>query len=405
MDQAGSLTLAVERRFASGFRLEASLDIALAPGSVLVLFGPSAAGKTTMLRHIAGLERPDRGTVGFGGDIWCDVARNLWVSPQRRRVGLVFQQPTLFPHLTVRDNIRFGLASDGHPIPIRRSSGGHPTDISSTSGGVRLPIRSAADDHRVPMVSRSGRDRVAEITALLGTGDLENRYPRELSGGEAQRVALARALAPGPRLLLLDEPFAALDAPARLRLRRDVRALLQALGTPAILVTHDRTEALAMGDLVAVMVAGRVRQVGPVADVFSRPADAGVAASLGVEAVLPARVRGTSDGLIEIVIDCVALHVAERDAMAPGSNVYACIRAEDVTLETRAAGQGSTRNHLAARIVGITSEGPIERVALDCGFPLDALITRRSREDLQLAPGAHVTAANKATSIHLVPRA
>src|SRR5262249_28054762 len=92
MDQAGSLTLAVERRFASGFRLEASLDIALAPGSVLVLFGPSAAGKTTMLRHIAGLERPDRGTVGFGGDIWCDVARNLWVSPQRRRVGLVFQQ-------------------------------------------------------------------------------------------------------------------------------------------------------------------------------------------------------------------------------------------------------------------------------------------------------------------------
>ena len=204
---------------------------------------------------------------------------------------------------------------------------------------------------------------------------------------------------------MLDEPFAALDAPTRLRLRRDVRALLQTLGTPAILVTHDRTEALAIGDIVAVMVGGRVRQVGPIADVFIRPADADVAASLGVEAVLPARVRGTSDGVIEIDIDRVALHVAERDAVAPGSAVYACIRAEDVTLETRAAGQASTRNHLAARVVSITSEGPIDRVALDCGFPLDALITRRSRDELQLAPGAHVTAAIKATSVHLVPRA
>src|SRR5262249_42291838 len=427
MDQAGSLTVAVEQRFASGFHLDASLDVALAPGSILVLFGPSAAGKTTVLRHIAGLERPDRGTVAFAGGIWCDVARNVWVPPQRRRVGLVFQQPTLFPHLTVRDNIHFGLASDEHPIEIRRSSEGHPTDIGGASGGNRLSHRSAADGDRFSIGLRSGRDqvasglrsgrervasglragreRVAEIARVLGTADLENRYPRVLSGGEAQRVALARALAPGPQLVLLDEPFAALDAPTRLRLRRDVRALLQALGTPAVLVTHDRTEALAMGDAAAVMVAGRVRQVGAIADVFSRPGDADVAASLGVEAVLPARVRGTSGGLVEIEIDRVALHVAERDAVAPGSNVYACIRAEDVTLETRAPGQASARNHLAARVVGITPEGPIDRVALDCGFPLDALITRRSRDELQLAPGALVTAAIKATSIHLVPRA
>jgi molybdate transport system ATP-binding protein len=240
---------------------------------------------------------------------------------------------------------------------------------------------------------------------VLGVSDLEKRYPSALSGGEAQRVALARALATRPALLLLDEPFAALDAPTRHRLRRDVRALLQTTGTPAVLVTHDRTEALAIGDLAAIVVGGRVRQTGPIADVFSRPADAEIAASLGVEAVLPARIVGSSGGLIAVAVDRVVLHVAERDPVAAGTDVYACIRAEDVTLETRGAAQASTRNHLAARVVHIASEGPIDRVTLDCGFPLDALITRRSRDDLQLAPGMQITAAVKATSVHLVPRA
>jgi molybdate transport system ATP-binding protein len=245
---------------------------------------------------------------------------------------------------------------------------------------------------------------VAEIATMLGIADLGNRYPRALSGGEAQRVALARALAPNPRLLLLDEPFASLDAPTRVRLRREVRALLQTTGTPAILVTHDRTEALAMGDTVAVIVGGRVRQVGPISDVFSRPADAEVAASLGIEAVLPARVIGSSGGVIEVSVGDVILHVAEREPMAPGAGVYACVRAEDVTLETRAPGQASTRNHLAAHVVSIASEGPIDRVTLNCGFALDALITRRSREELGLTAGTAVTAAIKATSVHLVPR-
>jgi molybdate transport system ATP-binding protein len=120
--------------------------------------------------------------------------------------------------------------------------------------------------------------------------------------------------------------------------------------------------------------------------------------------VLPARVAGSAGGLIEVAIADVRLHVAERDPLPSGAEVYVCIRAEDVTLETRGGAQASTRNHLAARVVGISSEGPIDRVALDCGFPLDALITRRSREELRLAPGTHVTAAIKATSVHLVPR-
>jgi len=120
--------------------------------------------------------------------------------------------------------------------------------------------------------------------------------------------------------------------------------------------------------------------------------------------VLPGRVAASSGGLVRVAVGDVFLDVAEREAIAPDADVYACIRAEDVTLETRGAGQASTRNHLAARVVAIAAEGPIDRVTVDCGFALDALITRQSREELQLAPGAHVTAAIKATSIHLVPR-
>ncbi|MCU1382520.1 MAG: hypothetical protein JWL71_1217 [Acidobacteria bacterium] len=373
---AGSaLYLAVTQRVGSGFAIDAALDVDLRPGGTLVLFGPSGAGKTTLLRHIAGLERPDVGTIRFGAETWCDTARRVWQTPQSRRIGLVFQHSALFPHLTVRKNITYGVKVTSGPGPSDRVRPGSDRDL----GG-------------------------AGISAMLGVEALGHRYPRSLSGGEAQRVALARALAPAPRLLLLDEPFASLDAPTRLRLRRDLRALLQTTGTPAILVTHDRAEALAMGDLVAVMIGGRIRQVGSVSDVFSRPADAEIAASLGIEAVLPAQVAGSSDGVIAVAVGRVTLHAAEREPLAAGTAVYACVRAEDVTLETRASGHASTRNHLAARVVSIASEGPIARVTLDCGFPLDALITRRSCDELNLSAGAQVTAAIKATSIHLVPR-
>ena len=372
MAEAATLTVEAVQRFAGGFAIDATLAVEMRAGSMLVLFGPSGAGKSTLLRQIAGLERPDAGTIRFGGDTWCDTARRVWQPPQSRRIGLVFQEPTLFPHLTVRDNIRYGLRPQA------------PTLNSDTK------LRP--------------QNSPAEIEMMLGVGDLGNRYPRALSGGEAQRVALARALAPAPRLLLLDEPFASLDAPTRLRLRREVRSLMQTTGTPAVLVTHDRTEALAMGDTMAVIVGGRVRQLGPVSDVFTRPADAEVAASLGIDAVLPARVAGSSGGLIEVSVGDVILHVAEREPAAAGAAVYLCVRAEVVTLETRVSGHASTRNHLIARVVSIASEGPIERVTLDCGFALDALITRRSREELNLVPGSAVTAAIKATSVHLVPR-
>jgi molybdate transport system ATP-binding protein len=359
------LRIAAEQRFPSGFVVAPAFEAALDPGAVLVLFGPSGGGKTTILRQIAGLDRPRRGTVGWGDETWCDLAAAIWRTPQERSAGIVFQQPALFPHLTVRANVEYGLAA-------------------------------------VPRDARSRR--AGELLDLLGIADLAGRLPRALSGGQAQRVALARALAPQPKLMLLDEPFASLDTPARNQLRRETRSLLRRTGTPAVLVTHDRTEALALGDLMALVIGGRIRQIGAVSDVFSRPADAEAAASLGVEAVLPARIVGSADGLVSLAIGSARLHVADRDGSAVGADVYACIRAEDVTIELQSPAHASTRNHLASRVVSITPEGAVDRVSLDCGFALDALVTRRAREELRLVPGMAVTAAIKATSVHLVAR-
>jgi molybdate transport system ATP-binding protein len=362
---ASTLRLDVEQHFASRFIVAPKLDVTLPAGGFLVLFGPSGGGKTTILRQIAGLERPDRALVRWAGETWCDSAAGIWRTPQERRVGVVSQQPALFPHLSVRDNIEYGL---GAWTPDRR--------------------------HR----------RSDELLELLDIADLAVRLPPALSGGQAQRVAVARALAPQPQLMLLDEPFAALDAPARMRLRRDVRTLLRRIGTPAVLVTHDRGEALAMGDLMAVVIGGRVRQTAQISEVFSRPIDVEVAASLGVEAVLPARVVDSAQGLVGVAIGPVLLQVADRDGIAVGSDVYACIRAEDVTLQVQSAVHASTRNHLAGRVVSISPEGAVDRVSLDCGFPLDALVTHRASEELKLEAGMSITAAIKATSVHLVAR-
>lgn len=358
------LIAAFEHRHASGAEVAVSLDVTLGAASTLVLFGPSGAGKTTTLRALAGLERPGRGRIVFGAETWLDAATGFWVGPERRRTGFVPQDAALFPHLSVRDNIGYALRGD-----------------------------------------RQARDRrVGELASTLGVGGLLDRRGSELSGGEAQKVALARALAPRPQLLLLDEPFASVDAPTRARLRREIGELVARSGVPAVLVTHDRTDAMAIGDIVAIMAGGRVRQIGPVADVFSRPADVEVAASVGVETVVDAFVDAEADGMVTLRLGSARLRAVAPDRPPAGAEVFACIRAEDVALERAAASGGSARNHVPARVVSILPEGPIERVTLDCGFPLAAVITRQAREEMSLRPGSQVFVAIKATSIHIVAR-
>ena len=223
--------------------------LTLRRGQMTVLIGPSGCGKTTLLRLIAGFEVPDRGRVEIGGVTVAEPGRA--VPPERRGVGVVFQDYALFPHLTVAENVAFGLP-------------------------------------RGP----EGARRAAWWLRRVGLEGLESRYPHELSGGQQQRVALARALAPRPQLLLLDEPFASLDAALRVRLRREVRQIVVEEGVAALLVTHDPAEALSMADLVAVMVYGRILQVGPPDVVYNQPLTPGIAALLGEVNLLAGLARG-----------------------------------------------------------------------------------------------------------------
>lgn len=340
---------------------------------VTVLFGASGAGKTTVLRCLAGLERPDEGAIRFGVETWSDASQAVFVPPRKRQVGFVPQEYALFPHLSVGRNIAYGLRGRASPRD------------SALTGAERGA-------------------RVAEAIRWLGLEGLERRLPGELSGGQQQRVALARAVVTRPRLLLLDEPLSALDAPTRTRLRGDLRHLLRQLGIPTLLVTHDRIEALALGDELVVMNAGRLVQCGPVREVFRRPASLTVASVVGVETVQPGRVLTSVDGLVTVAVADRKLVALAPDLPADTSEVFVCVRAEDVILVKGEPGHSSPRNALPARVLALTREGPMVRIDLDCGFPLAALLTKQACEELALSPDERVLALIKAPQLHLIPR-
>ncbi|HWC98858.1 MAG TPA: ABC transporter ATP-binding protein [Candidatus Sulfopaludibacter sp.] len=332
--------------------VDAHLRVELDEAPVTVLFGPSGAGKSTLLRMLAGLERPTSGRIVFRGETWFDGGVPIDLPPQRRRAGFLFQEYALFPHLTVLENVAY-----------------------------------AAD-----------RRKAAELLERFGISELAGSKPGSISGGQQQRVALARALAAGPSLLLLDEPLSALDAGTRTRTRRELRRMLTESGIPSIVVTHDRTEAIGLGDTLAVMVAGAIRQTGPVQEVFRRPSDAEVAASVGVENVLPARVAARESGLL--ALDVAGRQLYCMDGGEAGA-VFACVHAEDVVLAHPGSATSSARNRLDGRVLAISLEGPLARVELDCGFPLVALITAQSAAELHVQAGDAICAVVKTTSVHL----
>jgi molybdate transport system ATP-binding protein len=350
------------RQHAPAVSVRADLELSSGDSRVMVLFGPSGSGKTTILRCLAGLERPQEGFVRFGEEVWFDAARGIDRTPQERRLAYVSQDYGLFPHLTVEENIQFGMARG----------------------------------------SANSRDRVETILRAVHLEGMARRRPAQLSGGERQRVALARALARDPRLVLLDEPLAALDLPLRDPMRRELRRFLRSIDVPSVVVTHDRDDALMLGDQIAVLSAGRIRQVGAVDEVFSRPIDVAVAASVGVETVVPGEVVESVDGLVTARVGAALVRAAQTAAVL--RSVFVCIRAEDVMLEGSDRGDVSARNRWTGRVVAVQPEGGVVRVTLDCGFSLSALVTRPACDELRLAPDVTVTAVVKATAIHLIPR-
>jgi molybdate transport system ATP-binding protein len=326
------------------------LDLALAVGTeTFALVGPSGAGKTSALRAIAGLVRPERGRIALDGRVLFDAAAGVDRLPEERRVGFVFQEYALFPHMTVEENVRY-----------------------------------------------AGGEGVTVVLERFGIAHLAKARPGELSGGERQRVGLARALARRPDVLLLDEPLSALDAHTRAGVRAELRAMLDGLDIPVLLVTHDFADAAVLADRVGVLVEGRVLQVGTAAELVASPADVFVASFTGAN-LLAGVARPGRDGLTEV-------------ALADGSTVYSVDAAQgpvDVAVYpwevsiARESPHDSALNHVRGPIASSVQVG--NRVRIQVGS-LVAEVTAASVERLALREGEHVVATFKAAATRLVAR-
>lgn len=346
-----ALQIDIERRL-EAFNLKVRLDVAR---EIMVLFGPSGAGKTLTLKAISGLATPDAGEIVFDGQTFFrrhrqGAAANL--PARKRKVGYVFQEYALFPHLTAAENVAFPLW--------------------------RRP---------------DARQRAYGLLERMRLQHLAERYPGEMSGGQQQRVALARALAAGPQILLLDEPFSALDTSLRERLRRDIRALQQELGLVVLCVTHNLEDAFAVGDRLAVLRDGEVKQVGRVEDVFNRPSSLHAAEAVGVRNLFHARV--TSAGLDHVRLDWEGLAlIAPAQPAAPGSQVAVYVRPEDVKiLYPDRPVTGSLRSNQVEGVVvtaQVTASTRSLRVGLSNGHEVEVRGPSYVYEELELRPGSPV---------------
>lgn len=328
-----------------------ALELALTVEGTVALVGPSGAGKTSVLRAVAGLVRPPRGRIALNGDVWLDGERGICLPPERRRVGLVFQEYALFPHLTVRANVAYG-------------AGGRSVDALLE----RFRISHLADAH-----------------------------PRDLSGGERQRVALARALARDPDVLLLDEPLSALDAHTRTEVRGELAELLRELALPTLLVTHAYEDAAALADEVGVLVDGKLRQLGPPADLVARPRDGFVASFTGANLLRGRARRGAGE------LTAIRLEGGEQlwSVDAADGEVGVVVYPWEVSVaRTHAEQADSALNVVRGEIASVVELA--NRVRVRVG-PVTAEVTASSAQRLELARGGIAYATFKATGTRLVP--
>ncbi len=330
-----------------GFHLR-ELTLEVAAGEYLVIVGPTGAGKTVLLETLAGLRRPQ------AGRLYLDGAEITRLPPERRGIGFVYQDYALFPHLTVAENIAFGL----------RLRGARRAELEQ---------------------------RVASLAGMLGLERLLDRRPATLSGGEAQRVALARALAVEPRLLLLDEPLSSLDPATRAALREELARLHRTLGTTTIHVTHDFEEAFTLGDRVAVIHHGRLRQVGPPAEVFRHPRDETVARFVGMGNIF----AGTplDGGRFRLQGGPVLLTAEERAGAA-----HAAVRPEEILLSRQPP---QAENRFQGRLVALEDRGAILRLRVEVPPAFEVWMTRRAFERLAPRLGERLWVSFPASAVHL----
>jgi iron(III) transport system ATP-binding protein len=320
----------VTKRFGAVTAVE-NLSLEVAPGEIVSLIGPSGCGKTTALRLVAGLELPDTGVIQIGG------TRADRLPPEQRSAGFVFQDYALFPHLTVEENVAFGLA-------------------------------------HLPREDR--RSRLEEVLELVDLRALAARLPFELSGGQQQRVAIARALAPKPRILLLDEPFSNLDPTLRRQVRHEVLEIVRLSGTATLWVTHDHDEGLIVAERVVVMDQGRVRQVGTPSEIWRYPADSWVAAFIGTGDLI--------DGVVEGGFVRTTLGRVKAAEFESGRNVQVLIRPDDVVLASDGAKGKVVRRHFVGtdNVYCVQLE---DGCLLHCRQPADVEIHRGTTVRIRLA--------------------
>jgi molybdate transport system ATP-binding protein len=361
----------------AGFTLQAEWHAA---GGVVALFGPSGAGKTLTLQCLAGLVRPDEGRIVVDGAVFYDGAAGLDVPPQRRRLGYVFQGYALFPHLSVADNVAYGL-------------------------------------HGLPRIER--RRRATQVLERLGLADLAGRRPRELSGGQRQRVALGRALAVDPDLLLLDEPLSALDAPLRRQLRLELMTIVREWGKATVLVTHDLAEAFQLADRVVVYEAGRVVQQAHKTELLSAPASERVARLMGVRNILSGTVLKATPDRIQLRWRGQTLEAVNSPAHSylpePGAPLSFFIRPEYVRLIRKDRAPADALHHmnlLGGRVVGEADFGTTWTLYFrldEAGAPaqgdhdLEIEVPRMVYEILEIAQDRHWHLSIHRGSIHVLP--
>jgi molybdate transport system ATP-binding protein len=332
--------------------LDLDMELAIDEGEVVALLGPNGAGKTTLLRAVAGLVAFDSGRVTLDGKVLEDTVTGEYIPTERRPIGFVFQDYLLFPHLSVLDNVAFGLRSQGMS--------------------------------RGPAAEKAG-----EWLDRVGLKSYGRAKPAELSGGQRQRVALARALAPDPRLLLLDEPLAALDVTTRAEVRRDLKRHLTSFRGIRLVVTHDPLEAVALADRLVVMEKGRLVQTGTPAEVTERPRSQYVADLVGVNLL-----RGTADHGSVRLLDGQAVAAAGAES----GEVFAVIHPRAVAIH-KSRPEGSPRNVWPGRASHIELMGNRVRVRIDGEVPLVAEVTPSALKELDLVEGGEVWLSFKATDV------
>jgi molybdate transport system ATP-binding protein len=342
-----------------------TLDVHLkVEDGITVLFGSSGAGKTSILRAIAGILMPDQGRISVGDTVFFDSDSGKNLPMQKRNVGYVFQHHALFPHLTAEQNVLYGAKNN---------------------------------------FKKAVQERIRDLFSMLGIEKAGSRYPHELSGGEQQRIALARALATDPAIMLLDEPLSAVDVTTRSRLLEEIASIQQRIGIPFLYVTHNHTEALRLGKTLVLMDAGKIVQEGAPREIFNAPQTASAARIVGTENIFAGRVRKQQpeDGMTEVEIGTCLLEIP-HNALEIGSEITLGIRSEDILVSREHITQTSARNVLKGEIKNIFRDIDKAELQVFCGIDFKVSITPAAVRILNLEIGSPVYLLIKARAIHLL---